>query len=336
MKKLLQTLTETSGPSGYEDEVREIVRKEVSSLADEIRVDALGNLIVCKQPGKAAKPGRKIMIAAQLDEVGVMVSHVDRQGFVRFSPVGNLPRRYLPGSRVRFLNGTQGVIAASPAGRLDGVDELPTLDQFYIDIGVTGSRDCPVKIGEVAVFEGPYQELGDRLVAKAMGSRAGILVAIETLRNLKSVPYELSFVFTTRQEAGMPGALTSAHGVDPDIGIALDGVPADDMPQSGGARIALGKGPCVIVQDAGMIADTRLVTSMTSTEHKNKIPYQRAVLASESSAASAIQLARAGVLSGRLSVPVRYLHSSSEMVDISDVQNAVRLLSAILYSRIEV
>ncbi|HMB25562.1 MAG TPA: M42 family peptidase, partial [Anaerolineales bacterium] len=110
MKKLLQTLTEALGPSGYEAEVREIVRNEIKPFADETRIDALGNLIACKHPRKAAKNGRKIMVAVPLDEVGMVVSHVDRNGFVRFSPLGNVPRVYLPGSRVRFLKGTQGVI----------------------------------------------------------------------------------------------------------------------------------------------------------------------------------------------------------------------------------
>ena len=146
MKKLLQTLTETFGPSGYEDDVRKIVRREVESLADEARVDALGNLIVRKRPTKAARNAKKIMIAAHMDEIGVIVSHVDEHGFVRFSPIGGVFRRYVLGGRVRFLNGTQGIIGFD---RLDNVNELPTLDKVYIDVGATSPKDSPVKVGDV-------------------------------------------------------------------------------------------------------------------------------------------------------------------------------------------
>ena len=181
MKKLLQTLTETFGPSGHEDDVRRIVRSEVESLVDEIRVDALGNLIARKRPAKITPETRKIMIAAHMDEIGVIVNHVDDNGFIRFTPLGGVFRRYVLGGRVRFLNGTQGVIGFD---RLENVNDLPTLDKVYIDVGATNRKDCPVKIGDVAAFDRAYTELGSRLVAKSMDDRVGVLVAIETLRTL--------------------------------------------------------------------------------------------------------------------------------------------------------
>ncbi|MBN2117282.1 MAG: M42 family metallopeptidase [Anaerolineales bacterium] len=335
MKKLLQTLTEAFGPSGYEDEVREIVRSEVESLADEIRVDALGNLIARKRPGKTSKNSKKVMIAAHLDEIGMMVSHVDGNGFVRFAPLGSVPRAYIPGSRVRFSNGTPGVIAASFAERSQDINELPALDKFYIDVGATSRDDCPVEVGEIAVFDCPYHDLGDRLVAKSVDNRVGVLIGIETLRDLKSTSHDVTFVFTTQQQVGMRGAMTSAYGVDPDVGIALDVTPAGDTPHSHGMEISLGKGPCIRIQDAGMIADTRVVNWMVRAAQKNRIPYQREVSLLGTSDASAIQFARAGVPSGCISVPVRYIHSSSEMVDLSDVRNAVKLLTVILRTQIE-
>jgi putative aminopeptidase FrvX len=329
VKKLLQTLTETYGPSGYEDKVRDVVRNEVQSLADEIRVDALGNLIARKQPRKTAKDVKKIMIAAPMDESGVMVSHVDQNGFVRFAPIGNVLRQYVPGGRVCFLNGTRGVIACDP---LENVNDLPTLDKLYMDVGATSQKDCPVKIGDVAAFDRPYTEYGDRLMAKSMRSRVGVSIAIETLRSLKSVPYDVYFVFSTQSEVGARGAATSAYGIDPDIGIALDVAPAGDTPKSQRVGIALGKGPCIQIQGAGMIADPRIVNWMVRAAQKNKIPYQREVLLVEGSDATRIQRTRAGVPSGCISVPVRYIHSPSEMVDYSDVQNAVRLLAAVLHT----
>lgn len=327
MKKLLQTLTETFGPSGYEDEVRQLVRDEVKELVDEVRVDTLGNLIARKQPAKATRDTKKIMIAAHMDEIGVIVSHVDEKGFVRFSPVGGVFRRYVLGGRVRFLNGAQGVIGFD---RLDNVNELPTLDKVYIDVGATSPKDSPVKIGDVAAFDRPYSELGNRLVAKSMDDRVGVLVAIETLRGLKSSAHDLYFAFTTQEEVGTRGAMTSAYGIDPDVGIALDVVPSGDTPRSHRMEVALGKGPCIKIQDSGMIADPRVVQWMIQAAEKNKIPYQREVLLGGSTDARAIQLTRAGVPSGCISIPVRYVHSPSEMVDYSDVQNAVKLLSAVL------
>jgi len=332
VKKLLQTLTETFGPSGYEDDVRRIVRSEVESLVDEIRVDALGNLIARKRPAKITPETRKVMIAAHMDEIGVMVNHVDDNGFVRFSPLGGVFRRYVLGGRVRFLNGMQGVIGFD---RLENVNDLPTLDKVYIDVGATNRKDCPVKIGDVAAFDRTYTEFGNRLVAKSMDDRVGVLVAIETLRALKSSPYDLYFVFTTQEEVGVRGAAASAYGVDPDIGIALDVTPTGDTPYALRMEMALGKGPCIKIQDVGMIADPRIVQWMIRAAEKNKIPYQREVLLIGGTDARAIQLTRAGVPAGCISIPVRYVHSPSEMVDYADVQNTIKLLTAVLRTQID-
>ena len=332
MKKLLQNLTEAFAPSGYEDKVRGIVRAEVEPLADEIKVDVLGNLIVRKRPGRQTKDTRKIMIAAHMDEIGLIVSHVDQNGFVRFSPIGGVFRRYIPGGRVRFLNGTQGVLGFD---RLDHVNELPTLDKVYIDVGATSKKDSPVKIGDVAAFDRPFTELGNRLVAKSMDDRVGVLVAIEALRALKSTPHDVYFVFTTQEEVGTRGAATSAYGIDPDVGIAIDVTPAGDTPNALKMEMALGKGPCIKIQDPGMIADPRVVGWMIRAAEKAKLPYQREVLLRGGTDARAIQLTRAGVPAGCISIPVRYVHSPSEMVDYSDVQNSVKLLTAVLRTPID-
>ena len=329
MKKLLQQLTEVFGPSGYEDSVRAIVRAEVESLADEIRVDALGNLIVRKKPAKQNGDPKRIMIAAHMDEIGLIVNHVDRNGFVRFSPIGSLFRRYVFGSRVRFLNGVQGVIGYD---RLESLNDVPSMDKVYLDVGATSPKDCPVKIGDVAAFERPFVEMGNRLVAKSLDNRAGVLVAIETLRALKgkSTPHDLYFVFTTQEEVGTRGARTSAYHVDPDIGIAVDVTPTGDTPHAQKMEMKLGGGPCVKFQDVGSISDPRIVQWMINAAEKNKIPFQREVLLIGGTDALAIQAARAGVPSGCISIPVRYVHSPSEMVDYTDLQNTVRLLTAIL------
>ncbi|MEW6085236.1 MAG: M42 family metallopeptidase [Chloroflexota bacterium] len=332
MKLLLKQLTETFGPSGYEENVRKLVRAEVKPLADEIKVDALGNLIARKRPTKYTKDTKRIMVAAHMDEIGLMVSHIDENGFVRFSNIGGVFGRYVLGGRVRFLNGVTGVIGYD---RLEKVHESPALDKVYLDVGATSKKDCPVKVGDVAAFDRTFVEMGNRLVAKSMDDRVGVLVAIETLRALKFTPHDVYFVFTTQEEVGVRGAATSAFGIDPDLGIAIDVTPAADTPNAFKMEMKLGKGPCVKIQDPGMIADPRIVAWMIRTAEKNKIPYQREVLLVGSTDARAMQLVRAGVPAGCLSIPVRYVHSPSEMVDFADVQNSVKLLTALLRAKVD-
>ena len=332
MKKLLKQLTEAFGPSGYEDNIRKLVMAEVKPLADEIKVDALGNLIARKKPSKVTKDTKKIMIAAHMDEIGIMVSHVDDHGFVRFTSIGGVFGKYVLGGRVRFLNGVQGVIGYD---RFDKPHETPTLDKVYIDVGATSKKDCPVKVGDVAAFDRPFVEMGNRFVAKSMDDRVGVLVAIETLRALKSTPHDVYFVFTTQEEVGTRGAATSAFGVDPDVGIAIDVTASADTPNAMKMEMVLGKGPCVKIKDSGALSDPRVVQWMISTAEKNKIPYQREVLLFGGTDAHAMQMTRAGVPAGCLSIPTRYVHSPSEMVDLIDVQNSVKLMVAILKTPID-
>jgi endoglucanase len=332
MKQLLKQLTETFGPSGYEDNVRELVRVEIKPLADEIKVDALGNLIVRKKPTKESKDTKRIMIAAHMDEIGLMVSHIDDNGFIRFSPIGGIFRRYASGARVHFLDGIQGVLGFDS---LTSLNEVPAINKVYIDVGATSKKDCPVKVGDVAAFDRRFTEMGNRLVAKSMDNRAGVLVAIETLRLLKSTPHDVYFVFTTQEEVGVRGAATSAFGIDPDVGIALDVTPTGDTPNSLKMEMALGKGPCIKIKDVGAISDPRIVKWMIRTAEKHKVPYQREVLLVGGTDARAIQITRAGVPVGCISIPVRYVHSTSEMVDYSDIQNSVKLLTALLRTPID-
>lgn len=333
MKKLLQKLTETFSPSGYEDAIRAVIHAEVRALADEVRVDALGNLIVRKGPTraqasrKAGQNPRRIMVAAHMDEIGLIVSHIDERGFVRFASIGGVLSRYLLGGRVRFLNGAQGLVGYD---RLEKVHETPVSDRIFIDVGATGKKDCPVKVGDVAAFDRAFQDLGKRVMAKSLDNRAGVLVAIEALRALKSTPNEVYFVFTTQEEVHLRGAMTSAFGIDPEIAIAVDVTPAGDTPEALRLEAALGKGPAIKIRDVGMLADPRVVEWMTRTAERAGIPYQREVLTVGTTDAMAIQVSRAGVMTGALSVPVRYVHSPSEMIDIDDLKQTVKLLTALL------
>jgi len=327
MKQLLKTLTETFGPSGYEDEVRKLILKEIKPLADEVRVDALGNLIVRKKPAANSKNPKRIMLAAHMDEIGVIASHIDRKGFVRFTNVGGTFGKYTLGARVRFMNGVTGVVGYD---RMENVDTALPINKMYIDVGATKKEDCPVKVGDFAAFDRSYMEIGDRLVAKSMDDRSGVVVLIETLRGIKSTPNDLYFVFTTQEEVGLRGAGVAAYGVDPEIGIAVDVTATGDTPASLKMAMELGKGPCVKFRDPGMLADPRVVDWMITTAEKSKIPYQREVLLMGTTDGKEIQISRSGVMTGALSIPCRYVHSASEMVDYNDLKNSVKLLTAML------
>jgi endoglucanase len=325
MKQLIQKLTETFSPSGYESAIREVIRAEVKSFADEIRVDQLGNLIVRK--GKATKNARKIMIAAHMDEIGLVASHIDPRGFVRVTNIGGVRPFHLMGGRVRFANGTPGIIYAEP---LDKPTDAPAIDKCYIDVGATSDKNHPVKVGDVAAFERPFMAMGDRLVAKSMDDRIGCAVAIEALKKLKATPHEVYFVFTVQEEVGLRGAGPSAYGIAPDLGFSIDVTGWGDTPGMKNVELALGKGPAIKIKDGGMLSDPRIVRWMIDTAEKNRIPYQREILLGGTTDATAMQVSRAGVPVGCISIPCRYVHAPSEMVDLNDVQNAVKLIVKLL------
>jgi len=332
MKDLIKKLVETVGPSGYESQIRAVVRAEVEPFADEVRVDALGNLIVRK--GQRGPDGLKIMLAAHIDEIGVIVTHVDADGFARFTTLGGVRPHTCVGGRVRFLNGVSGVISMEPPSELT---KVPTFDQLYIDLGLSSNQNAPVKVGDVAAFDRPFLDLGDRLVAKSMDDRIGAVVLIEALRQLKDTPHEVYFVFSAQEEVGVRGATTSAFGVDPDLGLAVDVTGTGDTPRRTQVRmqVSLGKGPAIKVRDGGMLADPRIIDWMVRTAEQHGLPYQLEVLEGGSTDARAMQLTRAGVPAGCLSIPTRYIHSPSEMVDYNDVQQAVQLLLALISQPVE-
>ena len=325
MKSLIKKLVETDGPSGHESHIRDVIRGEVESHVDEMRVDALGNLIATK--GQDKESGLKIMLAAHMDEIGVIATHVDENGFVRFTTIGGVRAHTCMGGRVHFLNGTRGVIGYE---RLENTNKLPTFEQMYIDVGASSREACPVRVGAMAAFDRPFSEYGDRLVSKAMDDRIGTAVLVETLRQLKETPHQLFFVFSVQEEVGLRGATTAAFGLGPDIGIAVDVTSTGDTPKGLKMEVGLGKGPAIKVRDRGMLSDPRVVDWMVRTAEKAKIPYQMEVLERGTTDARAIQLTRAGVPAGCISVPCRYVHAPSEMVDYRDVQNAVKLLLALL------
>ncbi|MBI5303151.1 MAG: M42 family metallopeptidase [Chloroflexi bacterium] len=326
LKSLVKRLTETWGPSGHEHAMRDLIREEIKGLVDEMRVDALGNLIAHKK-GAGAGPRKKVMLAAHMDEIGVMVTHVDEKGFLRFASIGGVFPNTLVGHRCRFENGVVGVFAQE---KKDGSRTEVKMDKLFIDVGVSDAKSAPVGVGDAAGFWREFADLGNRLVAKTMDDRVGCAVLIETLRQLKKSPHEVYAVFTVQEEVGVRGAMTSAFGVQPDIAIALDVTDTGDTPESNTMAIALGKGPAIKVKDSGMLAHVGVKNALIETARENKIPYQLEVLVGGSTDAMAMQISREGVPAGVISVPTRYVHTPSEMVDYEDVQNAIKLLAAFL------
>jgi endoglucanase len=323
VKDLLRRLTEAFGPSGREDEARKLVRGEIEGLADRLTVSPMGSLHALINPqGKT-----RVMVAAHMDEIGLVVSHIDPRGFARFQMIGGLNPQTLVGHRVRFADGVRAVIGIEDQ---EDWSKHPALPDLYLDFGVSSADDCPVRVGDIGSFDRPFVELGSRLIAKAMDDRVGVAVAIETMRRLRRTPHQLQFVFTVQEEVGLRGARTSAFGLDPHVGIALDVTRTGDTPKGPKMAVQLGKGPAIKVKDAQLLADPQLVDLMVRRAEAARIPYQLEVLQGGTTDASAIQLTRGGVPAGCISIPCRYVHTPSEMVDLSDVEGAVKLLVAIL------
>ncbi len=332
MKDTIKKLVEAHGPSGYEDQVRALIQEEIEGLADEIRVDALGSLIARK--GEATEGGLKVMLSAHMDEIGVMVSYIDEKGFARFTSIGGVYPPTLIGNRVRFANGTVGTIQIEGefgAWRGKALD----MTKMYIDTGASGREEAPIKVGDAASFHRPMAEAGDRLIAKSMDNRISCAVLIETMRQLAHTPHAVYFVFSVQEEVGLAGARTSAYGIDPHLGIAVDVTLTGDTPEATPMAVSLGDGPAIKVMDGGMLAHPVVKDLMIERAEAAKIPYQLEILRGGTTDAYAIQLARAGVPSGCVSIPTRHVHTPSEMVDLKDVQNAVKLLVEILSQPID-
>lgn len=328
MKATIKKLVETISPSGYEAPIRAAVRAEIEALGADLRVDALGSLIA-----RSGTPGgKKIMLSAHMDEIGVIVTHIDDRGFVRILPVGGVNPANCIGGRVLFLNGKPGVIYAE---KLDEPARAPGFDHLYVDVGASNPAEAGLKVGDVGVFDRPFLDLGNRFVSKAMDDRIGVAILIEALKLLGKTAHDVYFVFSTQEEVGLRGATTAAYGIDPEIGISVDVTGSGDTPKGSRMAIALGKGAAIKVRDGGMLSDPRIVDWMVNTAEKAGIPYQLEVLEGGTTDARAMQLTRAGVLAGCVSVPCRYVHSPSEMVDASDVEACVRLIVELISNPVD-
>lgn len=321
---LIKKLVEAYGPSGFEDVMRDLIRPEIEAHADDVRVDAMGNLIARRKGDESAL---KVMLAAHMDEIGLMVTHVTEEGFLRFTNIGGIYPHTLMGNRVQFADGTIGVIYSE---KLEGSRKVHGLDKHYIDVGAGSREECPIGVGDAAGFSRTFLAQGNFLSAKSMDDRIGCAVAIEALQRLEETPHDVYVVFSAQEEVGTRGAQAAANAIEPDVGIAIDVTSTGDTPEAPTMAVKLGQGPAIKVKDSGMIAHSGLVRLMRQRAQAADIPYQLEVLDGGSTDARSMQIAGPGCAAGTLSIPCRYVHSQSETVDAQDVENSVRLLVEIL------
>lgn len=320
---LLNKLTQCYGPSGNEESIRRLIIEEIKDYADQINTDPLGNLIVRKKGS-----GKKLMLAAHMDEIGVIITYIDDNGFLRFSNIGGVSPFYALFQKVKFDNGTIGII-----GYEEKIDEMKNLklEKMFIDIGAATREEAEktVNIGDAACFTGEFDSSLNKMSSKAMDDRVGCYILIETIKSIKEHQSDLYFVFTVQEELGLRGAKTSAFSIEPDYAIAVDVTNMGDIPGAKTMALKLGKGPAIKIKDNSIITHQYVRNLMIDTAKENDIPYQMEVLERGGTDSGAIHLTKGGIPSGVLSIPTRYIHSPREMVDVSDVKNAVLLMTAI-------
>jgi endoglucanase len=335
---LLEELSNAFGPSGNEDEVRRILARALRDKVDDLRTDALGNLIAFKQ-GSGPTPRLKVMIDAHTDEVGLMITRIEKNGLLGFRTVGGIDARMLPAKGVVVgPKRLPGVIVAPPIHltKPEQRKQVFKIEQLAIDVGA-GSEDAAkglVKIGDYVAFDTKFEILSDEGLrtakGKAFDDRAGCAAA--ALLADESYPVDVYLSFSAQEEVGLRGARVAAYHLEPDLAIALEGTVCDDTPkeQDVSPTTELGKGPAITVMDHSFVADRRLNQLLVETAKAEKIPYQFKQPGVGGTDAGAIHLARSGVPSAAVAVPCRYIHAPAGILSLNDLDNLVALVKATL------
>ncbi len=334
---LLEKLSNARGLSGNEGEVREILIDAVRDRVDEYRVDALGNLITLKRgKGSRRRPALKVMLAAHMDEIGLMIVHIEPNGYLRFDKVGGIDDRVLMSKVVLIgMDRVPGVIGVKPIHLLKPKEREQVMDYetMTIDIGAKSKEEAQrkVKIGDYASFATEFAEIQEGIVkGKALDDRIGCAVLVEVLK--RDYPFDLYGVFTAQEEVGARGARTAAYAIEPDVAFALEGTVCDDSPKEKDTSPStrMGDGPAITLADTSLLADRRLVDLLVETAKENRIPFQFRRLTAGGTDAGRIALNKEGVPSAVLAVPVRYIHSPVSMASLEDFENAVALMTQAL------
>jgi endoglucanase len=334
MNDLLKVLTEATGVSGDEKEVRLKILDLIKVHVDEWRVDAMGNLLAVKRGTGASD--LKVLVDAHMDEVGLIVSGIDTNGGLRFDVVGGIDDRTLLGKVVQVgpkkLTGVIGVRAVHmvPSNQHNTVVKR---EKMRIDIGAKNMASAArkVSIGDRASFVTAYEELGETAMGKSFDDRAGCAVLVELLRR-ERYPFDLIAGFTVQEEVGLRGARVAGYATAPDAALIMECTPAFDLPNQDDVspNVALGKGPSIYVMDRVTIQDPRLVAHIMRTAEEGNIPYQIRRPGGGGTNAGAIQHARGGVPSATIAVPGRYAHTPAMMINLADYAHVVRLAEATL------
>jgi endoglucanase len=325
---LLEKLSNAAGVSGYETEIRQVIKDELSSHVDELYTDSIGNLFAVK---KGDADGPKIMVAAHMDEVGLFIDTIDDNGFVKFRKIGGIDDRVLLSQRVYIgEEKSPGVIGMKPIHLQKPADRGKVIgsDDMSIDVGATSKDEAgkSAKAEDTAIFATKFSQSGDILRGKAFDDRAGCAVLIELLK--RGCPFTIHGAFTVQEELGLRGARIAAYALDPDFGFALDATPAGDAPTKRDVSPStnMGAGPAVTIMDGTNVSDRRLVDLLVDTAQRENIPYQFKRTITGDTDAGAMNRTRAGVPSVTLSVPVRYIHAPVGMMRLSDFENTIELM----------
>ncbi|MFC1786673.1 M42 family metallopeptidase [Halobacteriota archaeon] len=335
IKDLLEKLSNAHGISGHEGGIRAIVEEEIHPYVDEVSTDKLGNIIATKR-GEAPS----IMLAAHMDEIGLMVKYVDDDGFIKFVKVGGWFDQTLLNQRVIFhteKRAITGVIGSKPVHRMKEGEkkELIDADNMFIDVGATSKKDAQ-KLGivegtPITIDREFHPMANDMVTGKAFDDRAGLVMLIEALKRTDT-DVTVHAVGTVQEEVGLKGAKTSAFGLSPDVAIATDVTIAGDHPgiEKKDSTIEIGKGPSITVLDGsgrGLITSETVLKWLKETANRKKISYQLDVSSGGTTDATEIQLTKAGIPSGSVNIPTRYIHSPVEVINLRDLDRCAELIA---------
>ncbi len=335
MKELMKKLSQLPGISGFESEVVNLIESELKDHVDHIEKDRMGNIIALKK-GKPESP--KVMLAAHMDEIGLMVRHIDKKGFIKFSKIGGINDQMILNQMV-YIHTKKGqvigVIGSKPPHRMKAAEKkkITSYEDMFIDIGATSKKEAEelIEIGDPITFKHDFFELPNSLVTgKALDNRVGCLIMMETLKRV-NCDINIYGVGTVQEEVGLKGAKTSAFKINPDFALALDVTIAGDHPgmKEDEAPAKIGKGPAIILTDAsgrGIITHPKIKEWLITTAKEEEIPVQLEVSEGGTTDATAIHLTREGIPSGVVSVPTRYIHTTVSIASMEDIENTVNLL----------
>jgi len=333
--EFLKKLIETPSPSGFEQSVQKEIKKEMEKFADEVKSDVHGNVMGIKNP--QGKP--RLMLAGHCDEIGFMVKYIDEQGFIFFSAIGGIDSQIVPGQRVQIHTKRGAVLGVVGRKSIHIMEEeekkkVAKISEQWIDIGASTKEEIKkwVSIGDPITFSAGFEKLGENLaVSRGFDDKIGSFVVCEVLKNIakESLQAAVFATSTVQEEIGLRGAKTSAYGINPDIGIAIDADIATDFPgidKKKTGEISLGKG---VLLHRGANINPKIGELLIQIAKEKNIPYQlQGSPGGTGTDANVIQLTRAGVATGLVSIPTRYLHTPIEVISLKDVENTIKLLTS--------